>query len=106
MVKKTQSAYDTIKHGIPKTWQSLVITHKSERLREPGLLGGMCATDPERSEGSLADLWRITEQSHGISPRIGGRTRSIVGAGLVPALLPCGQPPLYGGTVSWRKREI
>ena len=39
MVKKTQSAYDTIKHGISKTWQS-----------------------------------------HGVPPRIGGRTRSIVGA--------------------------
>src|SRR6266699_7127707 len=73
MVKKTQSAYDTIKHGISKTWQSLVITHKSQRLRESGLLGECapqilrCAQDdssglchPERSEGSLADLWRIT----------------------------------------------
>jgi hypothetical protein len=51
----------------------LVITHKSPRLRESGLLDECalqilrCAQDdsqgfchPERSEGSMADLWVIT----------------------------------------------
>src|SRR6266480_7867852 len=51
----------------------LLITHKSARLRESSLLGECapqilrCAQDdsselchPERSEGSLADLWVIT----------------------------------------------
>jgi len=72
MVEKTQSAYDTIKHGISKTWQSLVITHKPARLRESGVLANVRhrsfavlrmttqSCHPERSEGSLADLWRIT----------------------------------------------
>src|SRR5260370_42470235 len=55
----------------------LVIPQKSPRLREPGLLDACalqilrCAQDdsqgcchPERSEGSLADLWVITSLIH------------------------------------------